>query len=215
MKLHIIWDKEQIRYSSYLPKYATHTFLIPNFNEILKMERYNFLHIPKTGGSTLRMNIKNQKVDFTIDMNHETKYKKGNRNITFIRHPINRTISHFSEMNNNTKEGLSFKNWFDERYFNFQTKWLLNQVLNTTLLTKGTFNWLKNVLSDFYFIGTTENLETDLNVLFKKMGVERIYPNTNITKLRYEPSKEEKKLILSKNDYDLKLYEFAKKWRII
>jgi len=27
MKLHIIWDKEQIRYSSYLPKYATHTFL--------------------------------------------------------------------------------------------------------------------------------------------------------------------------------------------
>ena len=84
-------------------------------------------------------------------------------------------------------------------------------MLNTTLLTKGTFNWLKNVLSDFYFIGTTENLETDLNVLFKKMGVERIYPNTNITKLRYEPSKEEKKLILSKNDYDLKLYEFAKK----
>jgi len=30
MKLHIIWDKEQIRYYSYLPKYATHTFLIPN-----------------------------------------------------------------------------------------------------------------------------------------------------------------------------------------
>jgi len=26
----IIWDKEQIRYSSYLPKYATHTFLIPD-----------------------------------------------------------------------------------------------------------------------------------------------------------------------------------------
>jgi len=36
MKLHIIWDKEQIRYSSYLLKYATHTFLIPNimFNKL-------------------------------------------------------------------------------------------------------------------------------------------------------------------------------------
>ena len=34
LELHIIWDKEQIRYSSYLPKYATHTFLIPNIHRL-------------------------------------------------------------------------------------------------------------------------------------------------------------------------------------
>jgi hypothetical protein len=38
----IIWDKEQIRYSSYLPKYATHTFLIPNIPSVRSAHQIKF-----------------------------------------------------------------------------------------------------------------------------------------------------------------------------
>ena len=178
------------------------------------MEKYNFIHIPKTGGSTFRENISDSKLKVPVSMGHDIEYEDNSRNITFIRHPVGRTISHYNEMRNNTKKDLPFSVWFTEKYHDFQTKWLLDKIFNTDNLTDSTFEEIKNTLKEFFFIGITENLDWDLEVLFKKMKVSRLHSNTNIAKKKYVPFESDKELILSKCPYDLKLYKFVKNEKI-
>ncbi|HUS51598.1 MAG TPA: sulfotransferase family 2 domain-containing protein [Candidatus Paceibacterota bacterium] len=178
--------------------------------------KYNFLHIPKTAGSTFRMNVlANKSKDVVFDgINHETIYNSEHRNITFIRHPIARTISHYNEVRNNTKEDLSFEQWFGYRYYNFQTKWLLAKVLNTTQLDEYTFEKLKKALKTFYFVGLTEHLDSELNRLLQRMGLKRLHKNTNVASKRYIPTERDKALILNNCDYDLQLYDFLDNQKI-
>ncbi len=146
------------------------------------MKDYLLLHIPKTGGTSLLVS--------GIKGGHHVRYMPNSnfKYITIVRNPIDRTISHFSEINE--KNNNKIDKYFLSKYSNFQTKWLLDK-LNVKSLKE-----VKEIIKTFKLYTT--------NSLPKEFG------HFNKTRRIYIPTNKEIKLIEDFNDLDIELYKFVK-----
>ena len=138
------------------------------------------LHIPKTGGTSLLMN--------GIRGGHHITYEKGKKYITIIRNPINRTISHFSEINQKNQNRIDIH--FIRKYADFQTKWLKNKLKVNTL------EEIKTILTKDFKVYITERLPKE-------------FAHFNTTRRKYLPTLKEKNLIMQENKLDFELYEWV------
>jgi len=173
------------------------------------MKKFRYIHIPKTGGSTFKVNFINAKIPFPMD--HLTCYDENDACITILRNPIDQVISRFKSQT----EGISvpFKDWFEESAQNMQTKHLKLRLLlkDPTYkykceVTKEDVKEIKKILDTFYCVMLTEDMEEKLPLLLKKMKVKYTEKHCNISKKKYIPTSENKKLIREKCDMDFKLY---------
>ena len=173
--------------------------------------KFRFIHIPKTGGTTFRVNLLN--AHKAILMGHEVNYAKLDKNITIIRNPIDQTCSMYKEQTE--KIDFAFADWFIEKNWNFQTKWLMDKLLGVkeVIPTQEHLEKIKKILDGFYAVLLTENLETDLKPLLKELGVELTLERSNATKKDFKPSESDCELIREKSNLDFELYEYIKNGR--
>lgn len=160
-------------------------------------------------------------------------FNKKPKYIIFLRDPVSRTVSHY---NHNrmvycehsiiykpsilSEDGrvLSFEKWFkDPALHNYMTKFLLSifQRTNNESVIRNSEDFLKvvkEVLDKFYFIGLVENSRKDMSCLFRELGIKGDFEDKNISKKYFVLRDEElRKLIESKCNWDIKLYEYAKR----
>lgn len=135
------------------------------------------LHIPKTGGTTLLQN--------GFQGGHHIDYKKGQKYITVLRNPVDRTISHFADENRGNNNQLD--DWNIRQLANFQTNWLREK-----LHTDSIYYIIKILKRDFIVLNT--------NTLPKQFG----HYNKAVRKI--EATKEQIELIKKLNDEDNLLF---------
>ena len=162
------------------------------------------------------------------------------RYITFFRHPVDRTVSHYNyeiwQFRNNklradikdkpiiSSDGkiLSLEEWICRRQViqNFIVKnfdWALLQGKIKENILKMPREYLRNakqVLDKFYFVGTFENYKNDTNFLFGKLGINKYYADQNISEKYFtwnEQNRYLRKLITEKCGLDMELYDYAVK----
>ena len=167
--------------------------------------------------------------------NREVRY------IIFLRNPIDRIISHYNygrmrlkhwgEFHSNLPgKGIikrymengkfrTFKEWFlrkDKRSEDYMFRFLFSRFFNKKLkdddINEKNFKKMKKILNKFYFIGIVEKPE-DFLFIYSKLGVRNFFPIQNISKKYFIPKdyKKTKKFVLTKNKYDLKLYNYVLK----
>ena len=196
----------------------------------MKKYLYIMLHIPKTGGTSFKVTVQernkfnenptNVNVRHDNTMKTHEKYNSDNtefRYITFIRHPIDRSLSHFKM--NTESNNVFFESWFEPRWHNFTTKFLVKNLLckninvNNYEPTEEDIENIKLTLKKrMWKVVLTEDLDEELPKLLNEIGVEPIkqYHHTNKTKKFYELNSKEKQLILDKSKFDLEIYEYIK-----
>ena len=188
----------------------------------------------------LKSMSKEQKNEIRLIIGHTAYYgihkffpDREPRYIIFLRKPVKRTLSHYNfqrmwfAQKRNRFEGmllqgnkvLDFKNWFLKNpvFQNFMCKFLFVHFFEKDLRIRNVsfdrkkFNDVKRILNKFYFIGLTENPE-DFLFIYSLLGVERFFPNQNISKKYFIPKnyKDNKEFILNKCQYDKELYEYAR-----
>jgi len=147
---------------------------------------YKLIHIPKTGGTSLRIS--------GIYGEHKIGYDPKFVNLILIRNPLDRTLSHFKEKSNG-----EFLSWFEPKYYDYQTNYLI-KYLNVKNLEQ---------IKDFIIKNKIITIPTDeLTSRMKKLGYN--IPHVNKATIEFNPSKEIINLIESKNKLDKELYEWVK-----
>jgi len=181
-------------------------------------------------------------------------FNKTPRYITFLRNPIDRTISSYNHLVTNyhiiidprfvdTEKQARLRNFFKmtfliNRHVPSFRQWLklkyghINQNIiskNQNVVSMGMVRFLKmnkyinnhtqevnkdtiqSILNKFYFIGIVENNNEDLLFLFYELGIYKFYENKGISKkyVSLIDAEEMKKIIISKNRLDQKLYDCA------
>ena len=177
-------------------------------------KNYRYIHIPKTGGSTFKVNFINQNIHFPMD--HLTCYDEKDKCITILRNPIDQVMSRFRSQT----EGIesSFSAWFSESAQNMQSKHLKLRVLEkdpmfkyVCSISKEEVDQIIQILKkDFFKVMTTEKLSKQMPYLLKKMKVKLTERHCNISKKKYKPTTEDKQLIREKCALDFKLSWFSK-----
>lgn len=126
--------------------------------------RFIFVHIPKTGGTSIKNSLPRCDSFFTITRNHffASKYHDKYPNFTkfaFVRNPFDRIVSYYNFL---TKQSVSFihflKNFTNNVTHEFKMKPYLTD-------DEG------NVIVDF--IGRFENLQNDYNTICNKLRISR------------------------------------------
>ena len=147
------------------------------------------LHIPKTGGTSILLD--------GMPGGHHISYIKGEKYLTIIRNPIDWTISYFQEKNEkNIYKDLD--KWLEEKYYNFQTKWLAKKILNKNEINKEILEEIKKILKRDFKVITTENLS--------KITATHV----NRARSKYVPTSKEIEKIKKNNKLDQELYEWAR-----
>ncbi len=96
---------------------------------------HTFHHIPKTGGSTLRIRLEDRankkqisKLDYAVG--HNTTYRTPGTHFVWLRHPLDRDISHFNyDMGKGDIDGDSFQEHCGKLAGNFMILWLYTNYL--------------------------------------------------------------------------------------
>lgn len=174
---------------------------------------------------------------------HEFFPDREVRYVTFFRNPVDRMISQynynlgrlkFGKEELSDKELKRFNREFvcdgKERSFEEWLFWNPRELSDFTcknlfkciharqaahrnvLIDNETLKHMKKILDKFYFIGMTENPE-DFRFLYHELGVNKLYPNENISKNIFVPRDYGKiaELVLSRSKYDEELYKHALK----
>jgi len=159
-------------------------------------------------------------------------FSKSPRYITFLRHPVARTISHYNfiierskkggfltdsirqSLFSNTGEIVPFEKWFETSVYadNYMTRFFNNAVdlpedgLNSTHL-----EYAKSLLDKFYFVGLTETYDQDVPFLYYRLGINQFHADRNISQKTFtsQGNQDIQQLILKKNNYDSELYRYA------
>jgi len=158
------------------------------------------------------------------------KYYSDAKYITILRDPVERVISlyyfikrtptnQFHEKINS--ENISLKDFVlnDEmlkEVYNLQTKFIagLNGYVSEEMITMETYNKaVQNIENHFIVTGLTERF--DETILMMKNELNWSYPvyiKQNVAKKKEKPevSDEIRKLIIERNEYDIKLYDYVK-----
>jgi|GEM_PF-813702 len=140
------------------------------------------------------------------------------RFIIFLREPVARVISHYTFDTSEEKNYQTFAEWY--------SKWTKNQMFYYLCdhLNVSNVEEILDRLKRFWHIGFTEELDTSLKYIYKKLGIPSDYVNrrvageksnsthdllgyddpTKIIKPKYKPTKKE--LITIKKDHELDIW---------
>ena len=185
---------------------------------------YTFHHIPKTGGSTLRIRLEDRankkqisKLDYAIG--HNTTKRTPGTHFTWLRNPLDRDISQFNyDMSKEEAEANTFEKHCRLLAGNFITLWVYKNYHlhdpNVDIYSKyiTVQQCLKN---NFQKVFSTENFEQSWNEIADLLKVAREPRlNTNRSDTDYKKYADKKNLSKefiewhrSYNNYDYKLFE--------
>ena len=161
-------------------------------------------------------------------------FQRPARYITFLRDPVDRVISNYNYFMEHydffvrdnakgqfpqNKDNLSFDQWWQVFQGNLQVGVVLNYMaenkpgwhdeleLNEKHLTQA-----KQILNQFYFVGTTENFSEDALFLYHELGIRRFLKKRQNTSHQehIQPNERITQLILQKSALDVELYSHAR-----
>jgi hypothetical protein len=165
---------------------------------------YKVLHLPKTGGTTLKSTLINDyrrhnnvylksNIEGLYFCNHEERYKEDiSKYIIFLRDPIRRFESHFYFYKYNDIYDTS-------EYFNAGGRHLVDEYNINSFIENSESKKFKKFLShhksldwminsnnykNIFFVGTQENLELDFYNLLNKINYKKIEINKSYTNKR-------------------------------
>jgi hypothetical protein len=185
---------------------------------------YTFHHIPKTGGSTLRIRLEDRadkkqisKLDYAVG--HNTTKRTPGIHFTWLRDPLDRDISQFNyDMSKGESEADTFEDNCRLLAGNFITLWLdknyLLQDTNVDINSKY-MNVQQCLKNNFQKVFSTENFEQSWNEIADLLKIDkepRLNTNRSYSDYKNLVSKENlSKEFLewhkSYNSYDYKLFK--------
>ena len=185
---------------------------------------YTFHHLPKTGGSTLRIRLEDRadkkqisKLDYAIG--HNTTKRTPGTHFIWLRDPLDRDISQFNyDMSKNEAEANTFEDTCRLLAGNFITLWVYKNYLlqDPTVDINSKYITVQQCLkNNFQKVFSTENFEQSWNEIADLLKIDREPRlNTNRSHIDYKKYIDKKKLSKefinwhkSYNHYDYKLYE--------
>ena len=183
-----------------------------------------FHHIPKTGGSSLRIRLEDRadkkqisKLDYAVG--HNTTAKTPGTHFVWLRDPLDRDISHFNyDMEKNEAQANTFEESCKLLAGNFMTLWIYKDYLlsNPTDDVEHKYQSVRQALKDnFVKVFSLENFEQSWNEVADILKVDR-EPRLNTNRSNEDYKKYTNKKNLSKefiswhkdyNSYDYLLYQ--------
>lgn len=207
-------------------RWHNHRIGFHSTNYYFNTNQYAFIHIPKTGGSTVSHILERLSVYRFKNLHKHcpvsqkcppAKYPY----FTFIRNPIDRVWSYYkmAERDKNNpyhkyaSKGLEnlLEHCWETR--NMTCKYISGHSYRN--IDSKTYVTAKRNLLNFFFIGLFDNFEQDLLQLLDKLNLGQqkvIIPHLNFSK-KYSYSEHEKNLITKYNHYDIALYNWHIKKR--
>ena len=185
---------------------------------------YCFHHIPKTGGSSLRIRLEDRadkkqisKLDYAVG--HNTTAKTPGTHFVWLRDPLDRDISHFNyDMEKDEAQANTFEESCKLLAGNFMTLWIYKDYLlsDPTDDVETKYQSVRQALKDnFVKVFSIENFEQSWNEVADILKVDR-EPRLNTNRSNEDYKKYTNKKNLSKefiswhkdyNSYDYLLYE--------
>ena len=186
--------------------------------------QYCFHHIPKTGGSSLRIRLEDRaekkqisKLDYAVG--HETTLNTPGTHFVWLRDPLDRDISHFNyDMSKGEAQADTFEDSCKQMAGNFMNLWIYKEYLLMVDNADIKFKYEKVRLAlknNFSKVFCLENFEQSWNEVAGILKVDRepIF-NTNRSNVDYKKYADKKKLSeefiswhKDYNDYDYLLYK--------
>lgn len=215
--LSTIYDQSQVVEGFNSDEKYGNEYIHEYFESYINDQRYVFIHIGKSGGSTVLKSIRNSlrkyNLKFTRIHMEKVVYQPNTKYVIWLRNPLTRFVSAFNfahdQLNNHEqmynlfiknegKKFINLVNFFDNannlgeniytdnlayelmtysNYNNCSTK-SCGQHINH--ISKGIAYYLNNgqFIEDYHkdilFVGTLENIENDINILQKKLGINKL-----------------------------------------
>jgi hypothetical protein len=185
---------------------------------------YCFHHIPKTGGSSLRIRLedradKKQISKLNYAVGHNTTVRTPGKHFVWLRDPLDRDISHFNyDMEKDEAQANTFEESCKLLAGNFMTLWIYKDYLlsDPTDDVETKYQSVRQALKDnFVKVFSIENFEQSWNEVADILKVDR-EPRLNTNRSNEDYKKYTNKKNLSKefiswhrgyNHYDYLLYE--------
>jgi hypothetical protein len=185
---------------------------------------YCFHHIPKTGGSSLRIRLedradKKQISKLNYAVGHNTTVRTPGKHFVWLRDPLDRDISHFNyDMEKDEAQASTFEESCKLLAGNFMTLWIYKDylLLNPTDDAEIKYQSVRQALKDnFVKVFSIENFEQSWNEVADILKVDR-EPRLNTNRSNEDYKKYTNKKNLSKefiswhkdyNSSDYLLYE--------
>ena len=185
---------------------------------------YCFHHIPKTGGSSLRIRLedradKKQISKLNYAVGHNTTVRTPGKHFVWLRDPLDRDISHFNyDMEKDEAQANTFEESCKLLAGNFMTLWIYKDYLlsNPTDDVEHKYQSVRQALKDnFVKVFSLENFEQSWNEVADILKVDR-EPRLNTNRSNEDYKKYTNKKNLSKefiswhkdyNSYDYLLYQ--------
>ena len=185
---------------------------------------YCFHHIPKTGGSSLRMRLEDRadkkqisKLDYAVG--HNSTFRTPGTHFVWLRDPLDRDISHYNyDMGKGDIDGDTFVEHCQKLAGNFMVLWLYKNYLcldpNTPIEEK--YNTVRKALRNtFKKVFSIEKFEYSWNEVADLLKIEREPRlSTNRSNEDYKKFADRKNLTedfiswhKQYNNYDYKLYQ--------
>ena len=185
---------------------------------------YCFHHIPKTGGSSLRIRLEDRadkkqisKLDYAVG--HNTTVRTPGTHFVWLRDPLDRDISHFNyDMEKDEAQANTFEESCKLLAGNFMTLWIYKVYLlsDPTDDVETKYQSVKQALKDnFVKVFSIENFEQSWNVVADILKVDR-EPRLNTNRSNEDYKKYANRKNLSEefiswhkdyNHYDYLLYQ--------
>ena len=184
---------------------------------------YTFHHIPKTGGSSLRVRLEDRsykkqisKLDYAVG--HNSTVRTPGTHFVWLRDPLDRDISHYNyDMGKGDIDGDTFEEHCHKLSGNFMVLWLFKNYLcldpNVPMDEK--YKTVRQALHNtFHKVFSLENFEDSWDHISDMLKVDREPRlNTNRSNEDYKKMADRKNLSAefiswhrNYNDYDYKLY---------
>lgn len=228
----------------HIPRCAGTTLLYHIENNFKKEEIIGYYSHDKDPIKTLRKRITSlsdeQKEKVKVIYGHWVPYgfheffEKKPRYFTFMRNPVDQTISSYNffvtqyhyelqrkNLTMNYKNCLLIKGkvpffveWLERKYDDIKPTISIAKLLRQYkyLADEGSLGEsVEKLMSKFYFVGITETYDKDALFMYDKLGINRFYANQNISQKHFllKNNKKTEKLILEKNKLDMEIYRQA------
>ena len=140
-------------------------------NFLLKNPECVFIHIPKTGGSTIRLGIWKERYEGPVFGKMPDEWKDKFK-FAFVRHPISRLVSAWSDFTQHRGQTHTIEEFLDvvmDESVNYipPTQNMAEKIRHHTIAQTHPFN----TLFEADFIGRHENYIEDLKFILDKMHV--------------------------------------------